>query len=159
LPASETTKPQQNVTIRPITAGDRAGWEPLWQGYCRFYEAPVTEEITETLWQRLLDPAIPVFCFVAEMTDGTLAGFVHGVVHFNTWNIQQICYLEDLFVDQSVRGGRIGEKLIDALIDKAKNEGLGRVYWHTHALNKSARTLYDRYHPADMVVRYTVKLG
>ena len=48
--------------VRPLRAGDREQWQPLWDGYNLFYERPdLPAEITETSWERFLDPAEPMF--------------------------------------------------------------------------------------------------
>src|SRR6185437_4042251 len=45
------------ITVRPLRAGDREEWEPLWDGYNRFYERPdFPSEITRVSWQRFLNP-------------------------------------------------------------------------------------------------------
>ncbi len=36
--------------VRPVGAGERAAWEPLWQGYLRFYKASVPPEVTDIAW-------------------------------------------------------------------------------------------------------------
>lgn len=142
--------------VRPITRDDEADWRRLWAGYLKFYEVQLEPEVTDGLWERIHDPAMPIFALIAEL-DGKPAGLVHGVVHYNTWGLKPICYLEDLYVDEDIRGKRLGQKLIDAMIDKVKAEDWGRLYWHTHAINLSARKLYNRYTPADTMVRYTLR--
>jgi GNAT superfamily N-acetyltransferase len=53
--------------------------------------------------------------------------------------------LEDLFVDQNLRGQGTGRALIDAVIKEAKERGCSRVYWNTDETNETARKLYDTY--------------
>ncbi|MFD2262974.1 GNAT family N-acetyltransferase [Lacibacterium aquatile] len=146
----------EGAIVRPVTLADEAAWRHHWAGYLKFYEVDLAPDVTDGLWARLHDPAMPMFALVAEF-EGKVVGFVHGVVHYNTWGLRPICYLEDLYVDADVRGQRLGQKLIDAMIEKVKAEDWGRLYWHTSAINRSARILYDRYTPADMMVRYTLR--
>ena len=105
-------------TIRPPAAGDRARWEPLWQGYLEFYQSSLADEVTELLWQRILDPAHEIRGLVAETDDG-LVGLVHFFPHAHTWYAEPVCYLNDLFVSPSLRGGGIGRALIAAVVDEA----------------------------------------
>lgn len=145
------------LEIRDAAAGDRAAWEPLWQGYLRFYEVSLAPEVTDTVWQRLMDPAEPLtgrFAFV----DGRMAGFTHSHLHGTTWAIAPACYLEDLFVDETIRGHGTGRALVDDLIASARRNGWARVYWHTNEANARARALYDSYVKADPMVRYMVRL-
>jgi ribosomal protein S18 acetylase RimI-like enzyme len=69
-----------------------------------------------------------------------------------------MCLLEDLYVSPGVRGLGIGKRLIDHLIQRGRDEGWARVYWHTQEDNETARRLYDRFGPADGFIRYTIRL-
>lgn len=42
-------------SIRPIESRHRTRWEPLWDGYTRFYEREPREDVTAHLWNRLMD--------------------------------------------------------------------------------------------------------
>ena len=55
------------------------------------------------------------------------------------------CFLEDLFVDPSVRGKGAGRALIDYVMDFARSKQCSRLYWNTDADNVTARKLYDSY--------------
>lgn len=135
------------MIIREIAPSDHAQWLPLWDGYNAFYErigpTALPKEITETTWARFFDPAEPVYALVAEQ-DKKLVGLVHYLFHRSTTLIGPICYLQDLFAQESVRGTGVGRALIEAVYDRAKREGAARVYWQTHETNGVARRLYDR---------------
>jgi GNAT superfamily N-acetyltransferase len=138
--------------IRALTAADKAEWLRLWAGYLAFYEQDLAPEVTETLFDRLLG-ADGHFGFVAER-DGRLVGFVHALPHASTWSVAPTCYLEDLYVDDAVRGSGSGRKLIEAVYAKAGELGCSNVYWHTHDNNARARQLYDRIGSLSNFVRY-----
>ena len=129
--------------IRPLSPADRAGWAPLWQGYLDFYKATLPPRTTDVTWQRLLDPAEPMHVLGA-FVEGKLLGIVHYIMHRSTWSIGGYCYLQDLFVAEEARGLRLGRALIEAVYEKAREAGVGRVYWLTHESNETARRLYDR---------------
>ena len=74
-----------DVTIRPLAAGDRAGWDALWKGYLAFYESAVPGEVTETTWARLIDPADDPYGYCAVDASGRLIGIVHYLFHRSTW--------------------------------------------------------------------------
>jgi GNAT superfamily N-acetyltransferase len=134
---------QNLIVIEPLDAGDREGWEPLWQGYLTFYGASLTPEVTDTTWRRLLDPAEPVNGLVA-LLDGEIVGIVHYIYHRSTWTMGDYCYLQDLFTSEAARGRGVGRALIEAVYESAKADGASRVYWLTHESNTSARALYDK---------------
>ena len=136
-----------DITIRPIQPADRAAWEPLWAGYNAFYDragaTALAPEITQTLWERLFDPAEPVFALVAEH-DGALAGLVHYLFHRSTSRIEPVCYLQDLFTSPALRGRGMGRALIEGVYARAGDAGAKRVYWQTRESNAAGRLLYDK---------------
>src|SRR5262249_49784802 len=97
----------------------------------------------EVTWSRLLDPNEPMFALVAE-EKRDLLGVVHCVLHRGTWAINQLCYLEDLFVAPEARGKGVGRALIEAVYARADANQWDRVYWLTHEPNTTARALYDK---------------
>ena len=146
------------LAIRDIRSSDEPAWRPLWDGYLRFYETELSRATTDATWRRLLDPAIAMSGIVAERGE-TLVGFAHCVFHPYTWGEADACYLEDLFVDPQARGSGAGRRLVETVIERARTAGCGRVYWHTHTDNRTARALYDSFTPADEFVRYVVPLS
>ena len=135
------------INVRPIQEGDFVAWLPLWDGYNAFYgrkgETALRPEITQTTWQRFLNPNEPVFALVAESA-GTMLGIAHYLFHRSTSRIEQICYLQDLFTAPEARGRGIGKALIHAVYQNAKETGSSRVYWQTHETNVAGRLLYDK---------------
>lgn len=133
---------KSKLAIRPLAAADRAQWEPLWQGYLRFYRAHLTPETTETTWRRLLDPREQPHGLAAEH-GGKIVGMVHYLFHRSSWTIGDYCYLQDLFVAPEARGLGAGRALIEAVYAKADEAKASRVYWLTQEFNADARALYD----------------
>jgi GNAT superfamily N-acetyltransferase len=130
-------------TIRPAREGDFARWLPLWQGYQEFYRVRIPEDVTRTTWKRFFDPNEPVHCLVAERDD-RLIGLAHYLFHRSTWLADNVCYLNDLFVDPTGRRSGVARKLIEAVYEAADKAGAPKVYWLTHESNAAARLLYDQ---------------
>jgi len=134
------------MLIRPVTAGDRTRWEPLWFGYNTFYgrtaDTALAAEVTDSTWQRFLNPTEPVHALVAEF-EGELVGVAHYLFHRSTILIADTCYLQDLFTAPEARGIGVGQALIRGVYGAARAAGVERVYWHTHESNETARALYD----------------
>ena len=143
--------------VRPVTESDQTQWNPLWQGYLEFYQSSLADEVTDLLWQRIMDPAHEIQCRVAASDDGNLVGMVHFFPHAHTWYARPVCYLNDLFVLPGIRGAGVGKMLIDAVIDAARQQGWAEVYWHTQSLNTIARGLYDKITGGtDGFINYTI---
>ena len=142
--------------IRAALPSDEFAWRQLWRGYCDYYKAQISEEVTSRTWKRILDPDSAVMCVVAEV-EGQVYGFANCVVHENTWETQAVCYLEDLFVAPAARGHGIGRSLLEWLRNAMRAEGWARLYWVTREDNTTARKLYDEFARADDFVRYVIR--
>ncbi len=144
-----------HITIRPIQPNDYAAWKPLWDGYNAFYgregATALPDEITQATWQRFFDSSEPVHALVATARDASsqagseqLVGLVHYLFHRSTTRLNDVCYLQDLFVAPEHRGKRIAAALIQAVYDAAAQQSSSRVYWTTQTTNTSGRALYDK---------------
>jgi GNAT superfamily N-acetyltransferase len=138
---------EASFAVRDVTRSDYAQWLPLWDGYNAFYgrsgPTALPGDITRTTWERFLDPAEPVHAVVAE-ENGKLIGLTHYLFHRSTILQGPVCYLQDLFTAQGLRGRGVGEALIRAVCARARLAGANRIYWHTHESNATARRLYDK---------------
>ena len=146
------------ISVRPLKAEDKSRWLELWQGYLTFYETSLSSEQTELTWNRLMDSNYGVFGLMAEK-DGAMVGITHFMFRPSTWAPKDYCYLEDLFVDPTVRGGGAGRALISRVIEVAKEHGAGRVYWTTKESNAQARILYDSFTKVSEFVQYRFPLN
>ena len=144
------------VSVRKIQSRDHARWCELWEGYCRFYERELSDEITRFTWARIMDTASPVYSIVADSERDGVIGMANYILHENTWSLTPVCYLEDLFVDPQQREAGVGGQLIDWLRAEMMRQGWSRLYWHTRENNYRARGLYDKYTPHSGFVRYVV---
>ncbi|CUH83070.1 GNAT family N-acetyltransferase [Thalassovita mediterranea] len=143
------------LTIRPLTAADQADWRRLWTAYLDFYESTVPEEVYETTFSRLIDPERTQQHGLIALLDGTPVGLVHYIYHAHNWQIEDSCYLQDLYADPSVRGQGIGRALIEAVYKAADDNGTPKVYWMTQEFNQTARQLYDRIAQLTPFIKYS----
>ncbi|MFO2465605.1 GNAT family N-acetyltransferase [Pseudomonas sp. 15FMM2] len=132
----------QTVTVRAIRPDDYEQWLALWLAYQDFYEVTLQEAVSRCTFSRFFDPDEPVSGFVAVQGED-LVGLVNAVLHRSTWTVADYCYLEDLYVAPTVRGGGSGKMLIEQVRDFARQQGCSRLYWHTHQTNKRAQKLYN----------------
>ncbi len=128
--------------IAPLSKADYDAWLKLWQNYLTFYETRLPPSTTEKTWRNLLDDDMPIYGFGAWQ-DEMLVGITHVVLHPNTWNTTECCYLEDLYVSEAVRGQGVGRALIEQVYEFANEKNCNRVYWTTQEDNATARKLYD----------------
>ncbi|MGY4532186.1 GNAT superfamily N-acetyltransferase [Pseudomonas sp. TE3786] len=141
------------LEIRPISAADHAAWLPLWQGYQRFYNTVIADETSAITWQRFLDGGEPINAALAWQ-NGKAVGLVHFIYHRSTWTVGNYCYLQDLYVQEGIRGGGIGRQLIEHVYAEAKAAGASRVHWLTHESNTDAMHLYDKVADRSGFVQY-----
>lgn len=143
-----------SLIIRDLRAEDEPQWRTLWTGYLEFYEATVPEEVYQTYFQRLLgDDAQDYHALVAEK-DGELIGLTHYLFHRHGWKIENVVYLQDLFVSNAARGTGAGRALIEAVYARADAAGCPSVYWLTQDFNATARQLYDRIATLSPFIKY-----
>ena len=142
------------LEIRHLTAADEAEWRRLWAAYLAFYETEKPEEIYQATWARLLSADHPNQNGLLALKDGQPIGLVHYIFHPSNWTLTDVCYLQDLYADPTVRGTGVGRALIEAVYAKADEKGAASVYWLTQEFNATARQLYDRVAKVTPFIRY-----
>ncbi|MEL6280199.1 MAG: GNAT family N-acetyltransferase [Pseudomonadota bacterium] len=144
-----------NLTVRPLEVADEPQWRRLWTGYLEFYETSVSEEVYEVTFARLLSEEPNEFHgLIALDSDGAPIGLTHYLFHRHCWNIANVVYLQDLYVDPEARGTGAGRALIEAVYAAADEAGAANVYWLTQDFNATARQLYDRIGQVSPFIKY-----
>jgi GNAT superfamily N-acetyltransferase len=148
------------IVVNPIIPADRDRWAELWRGYLDFYETRLAPEIYDHTWQRLIAPEGSIRGLGARLGSASapLAGIAHYLFHPHAWTPKEVCYLQDLFVDPTVRRGGVGRRLIEAVAAAARDRGCHRLYWTTKEDNATARSLYDRIARFNGFIRYDYTL-
>ena len=139
-----------SILIRSINLGDKSRWLQLFKEYIEFYESKLSDTQYELTWQRI-NSEFNMHGLLAEI-DGQIIGLAHYVFRPDTWEIEDFCYLEDLYVDPKVRGVGVGRALIKAVEQIAVEKGSKRLYWTTAEDNEIARKLYDKLAVVDKVM-------
>jgi GNAT superfamily N-acetyltransferase len=142
------------VTIRPMDATDQQAWRALWQDYLTFYKSELAEDISEATFARLTDPARTERAAFVAVFEGDIIGFVHYITHAHNWRLEDVVYLQDLFVTKAARGKGAARALIQRVYDTADENGTPSVYWMTQEFNHSARKLYDQVATLTPFVKY-----
>ncbi len=144
----------ETIEIRRLQPADEAEWRRLWTLYLEFYESSVSEEVYATTFSRLLSWQDNEFAGLIALVDGRAVGITHYLFHRHCWRVENVCYLQDLYVDESQRGTGLGRALIEAVYAEADNAGCPTVYWLTQEFNEVGRRLYDRIAQVTPFIKY-----
>ncbi len=142
------------MEIRLIERRDEADWRRLWTAYLDFYQGAVTEEVYRTSFDRLISGDTREFQGRLAVIDGEPIGLVHFLFHRHGWKVEDVVYLQDLFVTAQARGSGAGRALIQAVYDAADAAGCPSVYWLTQDFNTNARKLYDQVADVTPFIKY-----
>ena len=148
-----------SLQIRPLLASDEAEWRRLWTLYLEYYESSVPEEVYRSTFARLLGDDAADFCGLIALADDRPVGITHYLFHRHCWKVENVCYLQDLFVDADQRGTGAGRALIEAVYSRADAAGSPAVYWLTQDFNEAGRRLYDRVAELTPFIKYARPLN
>jgi ribosomal protein S18 acetylase RimI-like enzyme len=132
------------VTVSHVSQRDRAQWEVLYHGYAKFYQAPMNDEILDSVWSWIHDESEPFFGLIAKEEGGNALGLMHCRQMASPLRGARVGFLDDLFVTSDARGQGVVEALYGELVALAKHQGWPFVRWITAADNYRGRAVYDR---------------
>ena len=142
------------MDIRPLLPADYKQWRKLWVSYLDFYETSLNDEVIDKTFNRFIDEHYNrQNALVAEQSSG-LVGLVHYIYHPHNWKIEDVCYLQDLFVAPENRRQQIAKMLIERVYEEADKCGTPTVYWLTQEFNAPARKLYDKIADLTPFIKY-----
>jgi GNAT superfamily N-acetyltransferase len=131
------------TVIRPAGEADLELMLPLFAGYQRFYGVEPDGGRNRAFFRRFVAPSDHGLLVVA--TDGDEpVGFACLYWTFSSTRAADIALMNDLFVAPERRGGRIGQRLIEAAAGAARGRGVHHLEWFTAPDNQTAQRLYDR---------------
>ncbi len=145
------------TTIRPLRAADEAQWRALWRAYLEFYQTTRPEEVYRVTFARLLSDDPGEFHARVAEREGRLVGLVHYLFHRHCWSVENVVYLQDLYVAPEARGSGVGRVLIEAVYEAVDAAGCPTVYWLTQDFNTRARRLYDQLAELTSFIKYQRK--
>jgi len=74
-----------------------------------------------------------------------VAGFALYFFNYSTFLCKPGIYLEDLFVRPQFRGAGVGRALLDAVEQRARERGCGRLEWSVLDWNTRAKSFYEEF--------------
>jgi diamine N-acetyltransferase len=127
------------VTIRKAGAEDLPRILTLIKEFALFQRTP--EKVTVTAEQMQEDRDL-FRCFIAETEDGEAVGFASFFFAYYSWTGKAV-YLDDLYVREAFRKQGIGKRLLQSVIDLARQEGCRKVRWQVSKWNTHAIHFYE----------------
>nr|WP_031389377.1 GNAT family N-acetyltransferase [Kineothrix alysoides] len=122
-----------------VAAVHHQGRPDLFKGGSRKYTDGEIKEI-------ILDEGKPIF--VAADEEGYLMGYAFCVfqqhIGSNILTDVKTLYIDDLCVDENIRGRHVGKHLYDAVIEFAKEKGCYNVTLNVWSCNESAMRFYEK---------------
>ncbi|MEA5428722.1 GNAT family N-acetyltransferase [Arcicella lustrica] len=104
------------------------------------------EQVTNTVEQMYVDGFgdNPIFGSIVAEVAGEVVGLALYYYRYSTWKGKRL-YLEDLIVSEKMRGKGLGEKLLEATIQQAKDDACTGVMWQVLDWNEPAINFYKKF--------------
>ena len=134
----------KNISIRHAQREDCPRLMELIRGLALYEKAPEQVTVSPQHFEESGFGQHPVWwAFVAE-AEGKIVGFALWYIRYSTWKGQRL-YLEDIYVEPSMRGHGIGSLLFDRLLEEAKAQGFSGMMWQALDWNEPALNFYRKY--------------
>ena len=134
----------KDIVIREGRKEDVADLLRLIRELAAYEKEPDAVVVTEEI---LLEDGFgphPAFGFLVAERNGAVLGIALYCYPYSTWKGRYL-YLEDLVVDQGARGMGVGSLLFEAIVEKARSEGVKRLGWQVLDWNEPAIRFYKKY--------------
>ncbi len=132
-----------NIIIRNATKSDMAQVLELIKALAIFEKEPDAVEVSVRDLEQDGFGKNPLFhCFVAEI-NSKIEGIALIFTRYSTWKGKTI-HLEDLIVNETMRGKGIGSLLLDEVITYGHNLGVKRISWDVLNWNAPAIEFYEK---------------
>jgi GNAT superfamily N-acetyltransferase len=104
------------------------------------------EQVTNTVEQMYIDGfgENPIFGSIVAEVDGVVVGMSLYYYRYSTWKGKRL-YLEDLIVSEKKRGLGLGEMLLNATIQQARDTSCTGLMWQVLDWNEPAINFYKKF--------------
>jgi ribosomal protein S18 acetylase RimI-like enzyme len=131
------------INIRRAVTDDVDQVVHLFDAYRQFYGRECDTEAARVFLTERLSQEQSVL-FLAAHENGSIVGFTQLYPSFSSVSLKRIFIFNDLYVQPEARRGAIGEKLIEAAIQYAKQNDARGLSLSTAISNKAAQRLYEK---------------
>jgi len=129
-----------DITIRKADQKDFPGILALIKEFARFQRTIDKVKITLEQMEKEKD----LFqCFIAETPEHKIIGFASFFFAYYSWSGKAL-YLDDLYVTEDHRKQKIGQRLLDTIIDLAKKQQCKKIRWQVSNWNENAIGFYKK---------------
>jgi GNAT superfamily N-acetyltransferase len=135
------------IDVRPATAADLGALLALIADYQRFYAGSARDDAhNAAFFGRFVAPggAGTILGAFDEDAAQPPAGYACLYWTFSSVSATDVVLLNDLYVRPEHRGSGVGEALVGAAVDVARERGASHVRWFTALDNRRAQRLYER---------------
>ena len=133
------------MQVRPVTRDDLPALLPLIADYQRFYgNAAPDDAHNRAFFGGFVAPSERGMLIAACDDDGSVAGYTCLYWTYSSISASDVVLLNDLYVVPARRGVGVGEALIAAARDVARERGCSHLRWSTELHNRRAQRLYER---------------
>ncbi len=134
---------EPKLQIEPVSKAQLEQLLPLIAAYQRFYEVEdIDDERNRAFFSRFIAPSNDGLLLGAWRNE-QLLGYACLYWHFTSLVPAETVLMNDLFVTEPARGQGVGQALIQASADVARNRGAHHLEWATAPDNRTAQRLYD----------------
>lgn len=131
------------LRLAPITESEYETLLPMIAAYQGFYEAEdIRAERNRDFFRRFIAPSEEGM-LIGAWREERLAGYACLYWHYSSTRAVETVLMNDLYVDESLRGEGIGRALIEASAEVARKRGSPHLEWATRPDNTTAQRLYD----------------
>jgi GNAT superfamily N-acetyltransferase len=133
-----------SIVIRDAIREDVPAMFELIKELALYEKAP--EQVTNTVDQMYEDGfgENPIFHTIVSEVEGEIVGMALYYFRYSTWKGKRL-YLEDLIVSETMRGRGLGEKLLNEIIEKARQMACTGLMWQVLDWNEPAINFYKKF--------------
>jgi GNAT superfamily N-acetyltransferase len=135
------------MQVRAATPADLAALLALIADYQAFYAGrPRDDDHNAAFFGRFVAPSAHgmIIGAFADADDEPPAGYACLYWTFSSVSATDVVLLNDLYVRPARRGSGVGEALVTAAVQVARERGASHVRWLTRVDNRPAQRLYER---------------
>lgn len=133
-----------SIIIRDALREDVPAMFELIKELALYEKAP--DQVTNTVEQMYVDGfgENPIYGTIISEVEGEIVGMALYYSRYSTWKGKRL-YLEDLIVSETMRGRGLGEKLLNAIIEKASQTACTGLMWQVLDWNEPAINFYKKF--------------